>query len=193
MSIFVFAGSSQFIAVGLYAAQAPILIIIIVTFVVNLRHMLYSLSLLPYLKHLPLWWRIPLAFWLTDETFAVSIFRFQEPIQNEDKHWFQLGSSIAMYLNWQFWTFIGMILGERIPNAESWGLDVAMPITFIGMIIPFVKSSAMLVCVLASGVLAILTFDLPYKLGIIISTIVGISVGLSMSRLNKQKKGVVSS
>ena len=124
MSVFVFAGSSQFIAVGLYAAQAPVLIIILVTFVVNLRHLLYSLSLLPYLKHLPHRWRIPLSFWLTDETFAVSIFRYQESENIDHNEYFQLGSSLSMYLNWQFWSFVGMILGERIPNAQNWGLDV---------------------------------------------------------------------
>ena len=58
MSVFVFAGSSQFIAVGLYAAHAPLMIIILVTFVVNLRHMLYSLSLLPFLKNSREIWRI---------------------------------------------------------------------------------------------------------------------------------------
>ncbi|MEJ2486675.1 MAG: AzlC family ABC transporter permease [Anaerolineales bacterium] len=189
MSVFVFAGSSQFIAVGLYAAQAPVLIIILVTFVVNLRHLLYSLSLLPYLKHLPHRWRIPLSFWLTDETFAVSIFRYQESENIDHNEYFQLGSSLSMYLNWQFWSFVGMILGERIPNAQNWGLDVAMPITFIGMIIPFVKTSAMLICVLVSGALAILTYNLPYKLGIILSTLIGILAGLIWNRMNKQEKG----
>lgn len=189
MSVFVFAGSSQFIAVGLYAAQAPVLIIILVTFVVNLRHLLYSLSLLPYLKHLPHRWRIPLSFWLTDETFAVSIFRYQESENIDHNEYFQLGSSLSMYLNWQFWSFVGMILGERIPNAQNWGLDVAMPITFIGMIIPFVKTSAMLICVLVSGALAILTYNLPYKVGIILSTLIGILAGLIWNRMNKQEKG----
>ena len=103
MSLFVFAGSAQFIAVGLIAAQAPVLIIVLTTFIVNLRHMLYSATLLPYLKDLPQRWRIPLAFWLTDETFAVTVHRFQRDDASPFKHWYQLGSSIAMYLNWQFW------------------------------------------------------------------------------------------
>jgi hypothetical protein len=71
MSALVFAGSSQFIAIGLVAAQTPVAIIVLTTLIVNLRHMLYSATLLPYLKDLPQRWRIPLAFWLTDETFAV--------------------------------------------------------------------------------------------------------------------------
>ena len=75
MSALVFAGSSQFIAVGLVAAQTPVAIIIATTLIVNLRHMLYSATLLPHLKQLPQRWRVPLAFWLTDETFAVAVRR----------------------------------------------------------------------------------------------------------------------
>ena len=101
MSAMVFAGSAQFVAVGLVAADAPVPIIILTTFIVNLRHMLYSATLLPYLKNLPQRWRVPLAFWLTDETFAVTVHRFQTNDSSPYRHWFQLGSSIAMYLNWQ--------------------------------------------------------------------------------------------
>lgn len=188
MSALVFAGSSQFIAVGLVSAQTPVAIIVLTTFIVNLRHMLYSATLLPYLKNLPEKWRIPLAFWLTDETFAVTIHRFQKNDESVCKHWYQLGSSIAMYLNWQFWCFIGLMLGNRIPDASGWGLDVAMPITFIGMIIPFVKTISMVACVLTAGAASLLTLEMPYKLGIIVSALAGISAGVTARRLIKDKK-----
>src|SRR3972149_9600486 len=66
MSAFVFAGSAQFIAVGLSAASTPAAGIILPTFIVNLRHMLYSATLAPHLNKLPRAWLIPLGFWLTD-------------------------------------------------------------------------------------------------------------------------------
>lgn len=188
MSLFVFAGSAQFIAVGLIAAQAPVLIIVLTTFIVNLRHMLYSATLLPYLKDLPQRWRIPLAFWLTDETFAVTVHRFQRDDASPFKHWYQLGSSIAMYLNWQFWCFVGLVLGDRIPDAASWGLDVAMPVTFIGMTIPFVKGMPMLVCVLTAGASSLLTIGMPYKLGIIVSAFVGIAAGVATEQVRKRTR-----
>ncbi|MFH0974333.1 MAG: AzlC family ABC transporter permease [Spirochaetota bacterium] len=192
MSLFVFAGSAQFIAVGLISARAPVIIIILTTFIVNLRHMLYSATLLPYLKHLPQNWRIPLAFWLTDETFAVTVHRFQKDDPSGLKHWYQLGSSIAMYLNWQFWCFLGLILGDRIPDASGWGLDVAMPVTFIGMIIPFVKNMPVAVCVATAGACSLLTLGLPYKLGIIVSAFIGIFAGVVTERIRKtvQKEAV---
>jgi 4-azaleucine resistance transporter AzlC len=189
MSALVFAGSSQFIAVGLVASQTPVAIIVLTTLVVNLRHMLYSATLLPYLKTLPQAWRIPLAFWLTDETFAVTVHRFQGTDAGEEKHWYQLGSSIAMYLNWQFWCLAGLMLGRRIPDASGWGLDVAMPITFIGMIIPFVKTVPMAICVLTAGAAALLTLGLPYKLGIVVSAGAGIAAGLMAQRRARLSKG----
>jgi 4-azaleucine resistance transporter AzlC len=191
MSAFVFAGSAQFIAVGLVAAEAPVLIVILTTFIVNLRHMLYSATLLPYLRALPQKWRIPLAFWLTDETFAVAVLRYQKPDDAGLAHWYQLGSSIAMYLNWQLWTFIGLMMGDRIPDASNWGLDVAMPVTFIGMIIPFVKTIPMVVCVLTAGAASLLTLSLPYKLGIIVSAFVGIAAGIAAERNAKRRKAIL--
>ena len=188
MSAFVFAGSAQFIAVGLVSAQTPVAIIVLTTFIVNLRHMLYSATLLPYLKNLPQIWRIPLAFWLTDETFAVTVHRFQKNDSSVDKHWYQLGSSVAMYLNWQFWCFLGLVLGNRIPDAQSWGLDVAMPVTFIGMIIPFVKTIPVMVCVLTAGAASLLTLAMPYKLGIVVSAFAGIAAGLMAQRIMKAGK-----
>lgn len=188
MSALVFAGASQFIAVGLVAAQTPVAIIVLTTFIVNLRHMLYSATLLPYLKNLPQKWRIPLAFWLTDETFAVTVHRFQKDDPSPFKHWYQLGSSIAMYLNWQFWCFLGLALGNRIPDAQGWGLDVAMAVTFIGMIIPFVKTIPVAVCVLTAGAASLLTLTMPYKLGIVVSAFAGIASGLMAQRVTNDRK-----
>jgi 4-azaleucine resistance transporter AzlC len=188
MSAFVFAGSAQFIAVGLVAAQTPVAVIILTTFIVNLRHMLYSATLLPYLKNLPQTWRIPLAFWLTDETFAVAVHRFQAKDSSACKHWYQLGSSLAMYLNWQLWCFLGMVLGNRMPDASDWGLDVAMPVTFIGMIIPFVKTIPIVVCVLTAGAASLLALAMPYKLGIIASAFAGIGAGLVAERVGKKTR-----
>ena len=188
MSLIVFAGSAQFVAVGLVAVGTPVSIIIITTFIVNLRHMLYSATLLPYLKHLPQRWRIPLAFLLTDETFAVTVHRFQKGDNSPYKHWYQLGSSIAMYVNWQIWCVLGLILGDRIPDAASWGLDVAMPIAFIGLTIPFVRNMPMVVCVFSAGACGLLTVGLPYKLGVIISALAGVLAGLITEVAARKRK-----
>jgi predicted branched-subunit amino acid permease len=78
MSAFVFAGSAQFIAVGLISSATALPIIIATTFIVNLRHMLYSATLAPHLKGISQRWLLPLAFWLTDESFVVAAKHFEE-------------------------------------------------------------------------------------------------------------------
>jgi len=183
MSAIVFAGSSQFIAVGLVAAGAPVSIIILTTFVVNLRHMLYSAALLPDLKKLNQRWRFVLAFFLTDETFAVSAGRYRHSDDSPHKHYYQLGSSLAMYLNWQVWTIVGLLVGSRIPDARSWGLDVAMIVTFIGMTIPYIKNKPMIMAVLTSAVVSLITSQMPYKLGLIAAAVCGITAGILIEKI----------
>lgn len=178
MSAFVFAGSSQFIAVGLVAAATPPLVIILTTFVVNLRHMLYSATLAPHLNKLPRAWLLPLGFWLTDESFVVAAKRFTEIEHSQDKHWYLLGSEVAMYANWQLVTWIGIIAGQAIKDPGSWGLDFAMVVTFIGMLVPLVKDRPALVSILVTGCTALLANSLPYQLGLLIAALLGIAAGV---------------
>ncbi|MFQ5576724.1 MAG: AzlC family ABC transporter permease [Anaerolineae bacterium] len=179
MSAFVFAGSAQFIALGLLAAGPAGPIIVLTTFVVNLRHLLYAASLAPRVKRLPRRWQIPLAFWLTDETFAVTINRYNLPDDSPRKHWYYLGSALAMYGNWQVCTFLGLTVGQLLPNAAQWGLDFAMPVTFIGMIIPYLKTRPMWAGVVVSGVVSVAAYPLPHKLGLMLAGLAGIAAGMA--------------
>lgn len=178
MSAFVFAGSAQFIGVNLLASGTGIAVIILTTLVVNLRHVLYSVTLAPYLKHLPQRWLLPLAFWLTDETFAVVITRYRQPDSSPYKHWYHLGSAVAMYSNWLACTLIGLLIGQRIADPQSWGLDFAMVVTFIGLLVPFVRDRPTLTAVLVAGFCAVLTYGWPNKLGLIVTALAGVAAGL---------------
>ncbi|EDX87135.1 AzlC protein [Synechococcus sp. PCC 7335] len=188
MSLFVFAGSSQFIAVGLIAAKTSWLLIVLTTFVVNLRHLLYAVSLLPYVKKLPQLWKVPMAFWLTDETFAVGVCRYESSAQSTFKHWYYLGAALAMYLNWQLCTLLGITVGQLVPNAADWGSDFAMSVTFIGMIVPYVKNKPMSIAVGIAGVTALLGYGLPHKLGLMVAAITGISAGMLCEKMLNPKQ-----
>jgi 4-azaleucine resistance transporter AzlC len=177
MSALVYAGSAQFIAVGLVAQQVTTGFIILTTFVVNLRHALYAASLAPHMKHLPQRWLLPLGFWLTDETFAVAITRFEAEGESPHKHWFYLGSALAMYGNWQLCTWIGIVAGQQIPNPRAWGLDFAMIVTFIGIVAPLVRSRAVLASVIVSGAVAVLANGLKNEMGLMIAALLGIAAG----------------
>ncbi len=183
MSAFVFAGSSQFIAAGLFGSGAGILIIVLTTFVVNLRHSLYSITLAPHMKHLPQRWLAPLGFWLTDESFLVVIERYRQPDASPYKHWFFLGSAIFMYVNWNLCTWIGIIAGQTLPNPAGWGLDFALVVTFIGMVAPGLRSRPVAASVLAAGLAAILLAGLPNRLGLIVAALAGVAAGMLAERL----------
>jgi 4-azaleucine resistance transporter AzlC len=183
MSAFVFAGSSQFIALGLLSSGTALPLIILTTLVVNLRHMLYAVSLVPYVQKLPQIWKLLLGFWLTDEAFAVAIARYPQPDTSPHKHWYHLGAATFMYANWLLCTLIGLTLGQFIPNARNWGLDFAMSVTFIGMAIPYLIHKPMVIAVLVAGISSLFTHSLPHQLGLMVSTLMGITAGVLSERL----------
>lgn len=190
MSLIVFAGSSQFIALGLMAAGAAIPVIIATTFVVNLRHLLYAANLVPKVRHLPQRWRMLMAFGLTDETFAAVSSRYLGNSDLSHAHWFYLGSMIAMYSNWVLCTALGVGLGELFPDMTQWGLDFAMSVTFIGMVVPYLRNTPMWAAVIVSGTMAMATVGLPHKLGLIVAALCGIATGLSLHMLKQRKAAV---
>lgn len=187
MSAFVFAGSAQFIAVGLVAAGTPAIIIILTTLVVNLRHMLYSATLAPHLSGLPPRWLVPLGFWLTDESFVVAAAHFENE-NRPHKHWYLLGTEIVMFLDWQVVTWIGIVAGQQIRDPQSWGLDFAMVVTFLGMLVPMVKGRPMLAATLVAAGVALLSNGLPNQLGLLVAALLGIAAGVLAERAWPQER-----
>jgi 4-azaleucine resistance transporter AzlC len=182
MSLSVYAGSSQFIATGLVAGHAGMLVIWLTTFIVNLRHMLYAATLLPHIAHLPAHWRWALGFFLTDETFAVMNGYYSRHPRAPLGHWYFLGSCLAMYCNWQAWTLVGLSFGAVFPQLQTLGLDFAMVATFIAIVVPQLGRMPRLAAALAAGAFAFLLRDLPYKLGLMSAVLIGVAVGMLMSR-----------
>ena len=183
MSLCVFAGSSQFIALTLLASGTGLVVILLTTLVVNLRHALYSATLLPHVAGLRQRWRIPLAFWLTDETFAVVSLRYGEPDTSPHKHWYYLGSCLAMYSNWFLWTLAGVLLGRSIPRLEHLGLEFAMAATFTGIVVPMLRRRPMLAAALGAAAVALAGRWLPYKLGLMLAALAGVVIGTALEAL----------
>ncbi|ALK29742.1 AzlC family ABC transporter permease [Burkholderia plantarii] len=181
MSLAVFAGSAQFIAIGLIAGGASALVVVATTFVVNLRHLLYSATLAPYVAHLPLRWRATLGAVMTDEVFAVVYARYRHHQPGEVGPHYFLGSGVAMYLNWQLWTLIGLLFGAAFPGLQSLGLDFAMAATFIAIVVPQLVALRYLAAAATAGVIAQLCHALPYKLGLLAAVIAGVAVGVALS------------
>ncbi|HSX88520.1 MAG TPA: AzlC family ABC transporter permease [Pseudomonas sp.] len=182
MSLLVFAGSAQFIALSLLGAGVGLAVLLLTTAVVNLRHALYSASLQPFVSHLPARWRVPLAFWLTDEAYAVVQHRYAELDASPNKHWYFLGAALAMYVNWQLCTLVGVMFGQNVPNLGAWGLDFAMLATFIGIVVPMLRNRPQVAAALSAAAVALVCHELPYKLGLLAAAFSGIVVGVALER-----------
>lgn len=186
MSSIVFAGSAQFVTAQLVKDAAPGFVIILTIAVVNLRHMLYSASLAPYLKHLSLKWKILLSYLLTDEAYAPSILQYEKEGVKPFSHWFLLGAGFSLWFTWQVSTALGIFLGAEMP--EDIPLDFALPLTFIAMVVPILKQRPLIAAALSAGMTALLAYHLPFKLGLILAATVGIIVGTVLEGM--QTKGL---
>jgi predicted branched-subunit amino acid permease len=94
-----------------------------------------------------------------------------------------------MYLNWQAWTAVGLLAGTGLSNVADWGLDFAMAVTFIGIVVPLVTTRPMLLCALVSGAVAMLAAGLPHNLGLIVAALAGMSAGVILESLARPARG----
>jgi predicted branched-subunit amino acid permease len=183
MSSMVFAGSAQFITAQLAKDSTPGFVIVLTIAVVNLRHMLYSASLAPYLASVSTRWKMLVSYLLTDEAYAPSINHYENEGIKPFSHWFLFGAGAALWINWQISTALGIFLGAAIP--DSWSLDFALPLTFIAMVVPVLKNRPAVTAALSAGCVALAAYSLPYKLGLIVAALVGIAVGTFLEKRMK--------
>ncbi len=175
MSLIVFAGASQFIAVGMLATGIAVVPIILTTFAVNLRHLLMSSAIAPHFKGLPLKKLIPLSAQLTDESFAVAM---ADTAKISGRPHYLIALQMTAWLAWFGGSMAGAVFGSLIDSA-SFGIPFAMTALFICLLVLQIKSRAHLAVALAAGVLA-LSFKgfLPNNLYIIAAAIVAPLAGL---------------
>lgn len=152
MSILVFAGSAQLIAIGLFSSGVGPAGIIITTFIVNLRHLLMSAAMSPFLRN----WSRPaqawFAFQLTDETFALHSSRFSKQACALEE---VLALNMIAQLAWIGGTFLGIISSNLIKDTRPIGLDFALPAMFIVLLVWQVTDKAKWATALTGGTLAI--------------------------------------
>jgi branched chain amino acid efflux pump len=176
MSFIVFAGSAQLVASQLIGVNAPVFVIILSAIIVNLRFMMYSASLAPYLKPLPRKWKWLLSYLLTDQAYAVTITRLNRGTNPTNGHWFFLGAAFTMWGTWQISTALGIFLGAQVP--ASWSLDFTVALTFLALAVPAIKDYATMTAALVAGITAMIVVALPFKLGLVSASLVGIFAGL---------------
>jgi 4-azaleucine resistance transporter AzlC len=176
-SIGVFAGASQLVALQLMTENAPILIVIATALAVNLRLAMYSASLAPYLGAAPVWQRALVAFLLVDQSFALAHAQFEArpklPLQV--RIWYYIGTVTLVVPLWCVATLLGAVLGNRIPVGLP--VDFAVPITFLAIIAPMLRTLAHVAAALTSVLGVLLLAFLPFNLGLLVAALLAMAVG----------------
>ena len=175
MSLVVFAGSAQLIAVGLFSDNITALAIILTTFIVNLRHLLFSAAIFPHLAN----WRkrelAPFAFELTDETFALHSARFSLG-KVEKTEVFAI--NLTAHLAWISGSLLGALAGNLVVEIEPFALDYVLPAMFIALLVMQIKNHTQVVTAIIAGMLSIVFLLLGFsQLHVIIATIIGATFG----------------
>jgi 4-azaleucine resistance transporter AzlC len=180
MSLFVFAGASQFTAVGLFASGASPFTIVLTTLIINARHALLAASVAPFVRAARPGTKALLAFQLTDESYAIAMRRW---LEGSGSLAYQFGANLSMYLVWQCSTIAGILLGNLLPDPAAYGLDLVFPLTFIGLLVPLLRERVSVAVALLAAVLTIGgALLLPGSLYLLLAGIVASGVGALLSR-----------
>ena len=185
MSIMVFAGSAQFIAVSMLTGGAAVMSIVLTTFVVNLRHVLMSSSLALYLDRVSRRFLFLFAYGVTDESFAVNLARFREG------HWHPYEALAVNHISnfaWVSSTILGGYGGQFIP-AGSFGIDYALSAMFLSLIVFQLRGRIYSLTAIISGTLAVtLSLLIPGNAFVVIASVLGATAGFALKRYEQKKR-----
>jgi 4-azaleucine resistance transporter AzlC len=174
MSIIIFAGSAQFIGISMLSGGASFVSIILTTFIVNLRHMLYSSALIPYLKNESKKFLCIFSYGITDETFAVNLSQFNNDNWDAKK---ALTLNFIANAVWVFSNVLGSIMGNVILIDTSI-INYALIAMFIGLWRYHLKNKIFIITGILAGVLALLMANIfSNKLHIVLATIIAALIG----------------
>lgn len=187
-SIAVIAGAAQFAAVQLMADNAPILIIVATALAVNLRMAMYSASIAPYLRGVPFWKRAVMSYILVDQSYAIGLAKYESTpdMTPPERVAYFTGTMVLNMPLWYGGTLVGALVGAQIP--PEYALDFAVPITFLALIGPMLKTAAHVMAALTSVIVALLLAFIPYNLGLMIAAVAAMVVGAQVELMLERRK-----
>jgi predicted branched-subunit amino acid permease len=187
MALFVFAGSSQLAAMPLIIAGAPIWVVLATGFCVNLRFVVFSIHLRPYVMHQPLWRRLMTGYFTADLSYVQFTKQFPKPASRDDVATLQMQDAYLAgncFVNWCSWvgaSVAGIVLANFIP--QHWGLGFAGILALLGIACSLASSRLRMVSAGMAGAAAVVAFALPLKLNILVAICVAVVVCLSLEKL----------
>ncbi|WP_082551479.1 AzlC family ABC transporter permease [Massilia sp. Root351] len=185
MTLMVFAGSAQLASLPLIAAGAPIWVIFLTAFAVNLRFVIFSVILAPHFAGLPWRQRFVLGYCSGDMTAALFLQKYPsvEPVRGKVSYLKGL-----MYPNWAAWqigSIAGVFLGSAVP--AEWGLGFAGTLAIICIMVPLTANRPAVVGVIVAGAVAVAGAGLPYKLGLLAAVVIGMLSAMAVEELTEKR------
>lgn len=173
----VIAGAAQFAALGQMVENAPALIAVLTALAVNMRMAMYSASLALYLGPAPFWQRAIIAYFNFDQTYAMSVAEYEKrpDMSVQDRVAFFFGTTTLLVPTWIISTYLGAVLGGTIPEAVP--LDFALPIMFMAIFAPMLRTLAHIAAAVTSVILALLFQDVPFDMGLLLAAFGAMVVG----------------
>jgi predicted branched-subunit amino acid permease len=168
-SVFLIAGAAQFAALQQMLDGAPVIVVLAAALTVNLRMAMYSASLVPHLGAAPLWQRLLVAYMNFDQSYAYAMVEYDRrpEMSAPDKAAWFLGVAMPVALSWYLCTYLGAALGARMPEALP--LDFALPIMFISLAAPMLKTRAHGIAAAVSIVAGLALAGMPWGTGLLVA------------------------
>lgn len=183
LTILVYAGSAQFIFCALLLTSSPASAIIVTIFVVNLRHLLMSLTLAPHFTRYSMLRNVGFGTLLTDETFGVAVTKQMQTGKLYGK-WMD-GLNITAYAFWILSCVAGAFLGKWVAQPEKWGLDFALIAMFIALLVlqlGSVEKSKIIHYLKLIGTMAVMMYGLSYMVpshvAVLVATVIVATIGV---------------
>lgn len=176
MSMIMFSGAAQIVAVQLLVAGAPFAVILLSCLVVSLRLVMYSAAMAPYLRALDHRWRGVLAFLMTDQVFAGALQRFRASHDVAANASYFLGSGALLWTIWQIATFAGVVAGQVIP--ASWQLDFVVPLCFLAVLVPLLRNRVSILVFAVAAITVIALDPVPLRLSLVCGGLLAIVAGM---------------
>jgi predicted branched-subunit amino acid permease len=182
MAIVVFAGSSQLAALPLIASGAPVWVIVATAFCVNLRFIVFSIHLRPYVIHQSFWRRVFNGYLIADLSYVLLVRRYPhaptDPDQVKSLEAYWAGNGWTAWMSWTVSGLVGVALGNRVP--QSWGLTFAGILALVGVTASLVSTRLRVVSAAVAAGAAVVAVALPLKLNILVAIVVAVVVCLAV-------------
>ncbi|HEY0451884.1 AzlC family ABC transporter permease [Actinophytocola sp.] len=189
MSLIVYSGTIQLIGLNMMTAGTPLPLIALASLIVNSRHVIYSAALTPYVRQLPMWWRVLLSYGMTDQIYALAERRYSTRDRSGEKHWYMLASSATLFVAWFASTYSGFEFGDVLKDFGGLGLDFAIYATLVALAAPSMDDARSIVVGLTAGLVALILAPIPYQGGVFVAILTGVTVGVLSERWFPPKGG----